>query len=61
VANEGEGNKTADQEYRRAATRFAQSDEARKKAREAAEAVQDDEQLRELERAEREARKGPRH
>jgi hypothetical protein len=60
MANEGEGNKTADREYRREATRFAKSDEAARKAREAAEAIDDEAERAELERAEREAQKGPR-
>ena len=64
MANEGEGSKTADLSYRRAATRFAKSDEAKKKAREAAEAIDDPEERDELEDAEREvnpAGRTPRH
>jgi hypothetical protein len=59
MANEGEGSKTADQEYRRAASRFAKSDQEKKKAREAAEAIDDAEKREDLERAEREASRGP--
>lgn len=56
MPNEGEGSKTADLEYRRDATRFAKSGEVDRKAREAEEAIDDDRERRELERAEKEAR-----
>lgn len=59
MTNEGEGNKTADLEYRRAAGRFAKSDQAKKKAREAAEAIDDPAEREELEEAERDAHRGP--
>ena len=59
MPNEGEGNKTADQEYRRAVGRYARSLQTEKKAREAAEALDDDEKREELEDAEEEARRGP--
>lgn len=38
--NEGEGNKTADREYRQAATRHAASPKSEDKAREAEEAIE---------------------
>jgi hypothetical protein len=41
--NEGEGNKTADREYRQAATRHAASPKSEKMAREAEEAIEGDE------------------
>ena len=59
MANEGEGSKTADLQYRRAAARFAKSAEEKKKAREAAEAIDDSEEREELEKAEREVSRGP--
>jgi len=49
--NQGEGNKTADREYRQGATQHAQSGRSEPKAREAAEAL--DEESEELEEAER--------
>jgi hypothetical protein len=48
--NEGEGNKTADREYRQAATRHAASPKSEKKAREAEEAIEGEE-AEELEEA----------
>jgi hypothetical protein len=48
--NEGEGNKTADREYRQAATRHAVSPKSEKMAREAEEAL-DGEEGKELEEA----------
>jgi hypothetical protein len=41
--NEGEGNKSADREYRQAATRHAASPKSEKKAREAEEALETEE------------------
>jgi hypothetical protein len=41
--NEGEGNKTADREYRQAATRHAASPKSEKMAREAEEAIEGEE------------------
>jgi hypothetical protein len=41
--NEGEGNKTADREYRQAATRHAVSPKSEKMAREAEEALEGEE------------------
>ena len=41
--NEGEGNKSADREYRKAATRHAASPKSEKMAREAEEALESDE------------------
>jgi hypothetical protein len=61
MGNEGEGNRTADREYRRAAGRFAKSDEAKRKAREAAEAIDDPAERDELEEAERDGKRGPEH
>lgn len=52
--NEGEGNKTADREYREAATRHAKSGRSEAKAREAEDAL--DEDSEELEEAEREGK-----
>lgn len=60
MGNEGEGNKTADREYRRAASRFAKSARATKKAREAAEALDDPAKRKQLEDAEGDAKRGPR-
>jgi hypothetical protein len=54
-ANEGEGNKTADKQYREAATDFAKSGKVEQGAKEAARAV--DEDSEELERAGEESRK----
>ncbi|HKU42490.1 MAG TPA: hypothetical protein VJR89_30240 [Polyangiales bacterium] len=51
--NEGEGNKTADREYRQGATRHAQSGRSQEKAREAERAIDSDEESQELEEAER--------
>lgn len=51
--NQGEGNKTADREYREAATRHAQSNKSKPKAEEARRAI-DDEEGEELEQARRE-------
>jgi hypothetical protein len=48
--NEGEGNKTADREYRQAATRHAVSPKSEKMAREAEQALDGDE-AEELEEA----------
>jgi hypothetical protein len=48
--NEGEGNKTADREYREAATRHAVSPKSEKMAREAEKAL-DGEEGKELEKA----------
>ena len=48
--NEGEGNKTADREYRQAATRHAVSPKSEKMAREAEEALEGEE-AEELEQA----------
>lgn len=53
--NEGEGNKTADREYRQAATRHAASPKSEKMAREAEEAV-DGEEGEELEAARQETK-----
>jgi hypothetical protein len=53
--NEGEGNKTADKQYREAATKFAHSGKVEEGAKEASRAV--DEDSEELERAGEESRK----
>lgn len=53
--NEGEGNKTADRDYRRGATEHAQSGRSEEKAREAEDALDGDE-AEELEEAEREGK-----
>jgi hypothetical protein len=39
--NQGEGNRTADREYREGATRFAQTDKSKQKAREAADELEE--------------------
>jgi hypothetical protein len=50
--NQGEGNRTADRQYREAATKSANTDENKQKAREAAAAVESDgEELAEAEQA----------
>jgi hypothetical protein len=51
--NEGEGNKTADREYRQGATKHAQSGQSDQKAKEAEEALDSEEgsDLREAEQA----------
>ena len=53
--NEGEGNKTADREYRKGATQHAQSEGSKQKAKEAEEALEGEER-EELEEAEREGK-----
>jgi len=60
MGNEGEGNRTADREYRQGATRFAKTDRARRKAREAADALDDPAKREQLEDAEEQAKRGPR-
>jgi hypothetical protein len=52
MPNEGEGSKSADLEYRRAATRFAKSGKVERKAHEAEEALDDPSEREDLERAE---------
>jgi hypothetical protein len=54
-ANEGEGNKTADKQYREAATDFAKSGKVEEGAKEASRAL--DEDSEELQRASEESRK----
>jgi hypothetical protein len=51
--NEGEGNKTADREYRQGATKHAQGGQSEQKAKEAEEALDSEEgsDLREAEQA----------
>lgn len=53
--NEGEGNKSADREYRKAATRHAASPKSEKMARQAEEALETEEGA-ELEEARRETK-----
>ena len=55
LKNEGEGNKTADREYRKSATRHAASPKSDPKAREAEEAMEGEERD-ELEEAAEKAR-----
>ncbi len=54
MPNEGEGSKTADLEYRRAATRFAKSGKVERKAHDAEQALDDPSEREDLERAEKE-------
>jgi len=56
--NEGEGNKTADREYRKGATQHAQSGASEQKAKEAEEALEGEEG-EELEEAERAGKSRP--
>lgn len=56
--NEGEGNKTADREYRKSATRHAASPKSEPKAREAEEAMEGDEREELEEAAERAKSRG---
>jgi hypothetical protein len=56
--NEGEGNKTADREYRRGVEHFMKEDDVEERAEEALEALEGDE-AEELEEAEQKGKRGP--
>ncbi|MBK7859130.1 MAG: hypothetical protein IPJ65_11025 [Archangiaceae bacterium] len=59
--NEGEGNRTADRNYRAGVEKTVKSGKVEAGAKKAEEALEDDEQREELEEAERDARKSQVH
>lgn len=58
-ANQGEGNRTADREYREAATRHAKQSDTQREARNAEEALEEDDGLQQAGEAGKSRAKGP--